>query len=163
MTQRHTPTVHHLRPTTNSTAQEQRGEEPILRDLELSVRAFNVLNREGVRTLDDFMALTEQRVRTFKNAGTRTWKEIRSVQLHLSRDPFEPGPGSLENELQRTAEMYLDMCDNDKPHMALWFLYDCNRYDARSLKRLCEIVEQRFKESRLVVRDPEDAGRDVSL
>jgi len=56
----------------------------IIRDLELSVRATNVLTAYGhVKTLDDFMALTEAQVMRMPRAGRVTWKEIKSIQARL--------------------------------------------------------------------------------
>lgn len=52
-------------------------------DLELSVRASNVLRLAGVTTMQDFMRLTKQRVLSFANSGARTWKEIEQVQKSL--------------------------------------------------------------------------------
>ena len=56
----------------------------IINEIELSVRTSNVLKLMGdVHTLDDFMALTEGRVRAVRGAGRRTWNEIRDVQAHF--------------------------------------------------------------------------------
>jgi hypothetical protein len=56
----------------------------IIHDLELSVRATNVLTAYGhVKTLDDFMALTEAQVMRMPRAGRVTWKEIKSIQASL--------------------------------------------------------------------------------
>ena len=57
----------------------------IAADLELSVRAQNCLRANGVRTLDDFLRLSEHRVMQWRNAGRRTWGEIREVQADLRR------------------------------------------------------------------------------
>jgi hypothetical protein len=59
----------------------------IIHDLELSVRATNVLTAYGhVKTLDDFMALTEAQVMRMPKAGRATWREIERMQAHL-REP----------------------------------------------------------------------------
>lgn len=56
----------------------------IIDELELSVRTSNVLKLMGdIETMDDFMALTEGRVRAVRGAGRRTWNEIRDVQAHF--------------------------------------------------------------------------------
>lgn len=56
----------------------------IINELELSVRTSNTLKRLGdVDTMEDFMALTEGRVRAVRGAGRRTWNEIRDVQTHF--------------------------------------------------------------------------------
>lgn len=58
----------------------------IIDELELSVRTTNVLKLMGdVETTDDFMSLTEGRVRAVRGAGRRVWQEIRSVQTDMRR------------------------------------------------------------------------------
>lgn len=60
----------------------------ILDELELSVRAHNVLKSMGtVETLDDFMALTRETVTAQKAAGARTWREICEIQETFAPDP----------------------------------------------------------------------------
>ena len=59
----------------------------IINELELSVRTSNVLKLMGdVDTMDDFMVLTEGRVRAVRGAGRRVWQEIRSIQTDIRRD-----------------------------------------------------------------------------
>jgi hypothetical protein len=59
----------------------------IIRDLELSVRATNVLTRYGrVKTLEDFLALDRQTVMGLPKSGARTWEEIERMQLYLLRE-----------------------------------------------------------------------------
>lgn len=53
--------------------------------LELSVRAQNVLARHGVDTFTAFMELTARDVKKMKNAGVRTWREIEEIQEHARR------------------------------------------------------------------------------
>lgn len=62
----------------------------ILKDLELSVRAHNVLLDYGkVHTLNDFLALTRAKVMSLPKAGVRTWNEIAHIQNALRADPPE--------------------------------------------------------------------------
>jgi hypothetical protein len=62
----------------------------ILDQLELSVRAQNVLRaRGGVDTLSDFMALTRTEVMSLPKVGVRTWNEIADMQNILRADPPE--------------------------------------------------------------------------
>lgn len=58
-------------------------------DLELSVRASNVLKKMGVETMDDFMALTRQSVMRQKNAGRRTWQEVSEIQTHFRHETLK--------------------------------------------------------------------------
>ena len=59
-------------------------ENPILDNLELSVRADRVLREYGrIKTLDDFMALNKAQVMALKGAGMRTWGEIKTLQKNL--------------------------------------------------------------------------------
>lgn len=61
----------------------------VIRELELSVRASNVLRNSGlVQTIEDFMALTQAQVLALPNAGKRVWKEIAEVQENILLDPF---------------------------------------------------------------------------
>lgn len=53
------------------------------------------------------------------------------------------GVGSKERELDRTAEMVLDLARNGQVHLAIWLIYDSNRYDAESMKFLAERVQAR--------------------
>lgn len=51
--------------------------------------------------------------------------------------------GSRERELDRTAEMVIDIAKRGDIHLAIWLIYDSNRYDAESMKFLAERVEAR--------------------
>ena len=66
----------------------------ILQELELSVRATNVLRNYGhVHTLEDFMALDRKTVMLLPHAGVRTWREIERMQEHLRSLPHAaPAP-----------------------------------------------------------------------
>jgi hypothetical protein len=83
----------------------------IIHDLELSVRATNVLTTYGrVKTLEDFLALNRKTVMALPRAGVRTWEEIKRVQANLRREEKqEPGaifappdlPTRMFNETRR--------------------------------------------------------------
>jgi hypothetical protein len=83
----------------------------IIRDLELSVRATNVLTAYGrVKTVEDFLALDRATVMGLPKSGTRTWEEIERVQLYLLREDgrevravFAPSdlPTRMFNETRR--------------------------------------------------------------
>ena len=69
----------------------------IIHDLELTVRTTNVLNAMGtVQTYDDFMALTKEQVMAQRNAGIRTWREVKEVQQNLC-------PPEVNGTLEQTA------------------------------------------------------------
>lgn len=51
--------------------------------------------------------------------------------------------GTKEGELDRTAEMYLDLCEQGKFEFAFWIIYDSNRFDAPSMKHLGERIQIR--------------------
>lgn len=92
----------------------------IVRNLELSVRASNVLRNSGlVQTLDDFMALTESTVMALPNAGRRTWREIKEVQGNIGRDPMlEPTEdlSALRDQAALAAlPAIIQVCAGDKP------------------------------------------------
>lgn len=53
--------------------------------------------------------------------------------------------GSKERELDRTAEMILDLCEKGTVHLAIWLIHDSNRFDAGSMKFLAERVQEREK------------------
>ena len=62
----------------------------IIDELELSVRASNVLRRMGgIETLEDFMALTRKQVTDQPHAGIRTWREVADVQAALRPESRE--------------------------------------------------------------------------
>ena len=74
----------------------------IVNELELSVRTSNTLKRLGdVDTMDDFMTLTEGRVRAVRGAGRRVWQEIRSVQTDMRRQMREAEDRSAEDWTKR--------------------------------------------------------------
>lgn len=59
-------------------------ENPVLDNLDLSVRADRVLRDYGrINTLDDFMALNKVQIMALKGAGMRTWGEIKTLQKNL--------------------------------------------------------------------------------
>lgn len=90
----------------------------IIDELELSVRTTNVLKKMfDMDTMDDFMALTEGRVRAVPGAGRRTWNEIREVQNHL-RSQMHQTEENLETELRHEIAMHIlptliTACKND--------------------------------------------------
>jgi hypothetical protein len=90
----------------------------IIDELELSVRTTNALKLMGdVHTLDDFMGLTMARVCAVRNAGRRTWNEIREVQNHL-RNRVHQTEGECEAELRDEIAMHIlpnviTACKND--------------------------------------------------
>lgn len=76
----------------------------IIDDLELSVRASNVLRRRGrVETLDDFMALTKDDIMAQPKAGIRTWREIEQMHKFLRARNEAPPPLSAANMTLRDA------------------------------------------------------------
>lgn len=52
-------------------------------DLDLSVRAGNVLRKMGISDLEAFMALTKRQVMDQANAGARTWREVAAMRDHF--------------------------------------------------------------------------------
>jgi hypothetical protein len=65
----------------------------IIHDLELSIRATNVLTDYGrVKTLEDFLALDRATVMGLPKSGTKTWEEIKRTQLHLLRKQARSAP-----------------------------------------------------------------------
>ena len=65
----------------------------IIHDLELSIRATNVLTDYGrVKTLEDFLALDRATVMGLPKSGTKTWEEIKRVQLYLLREGKQDAP-----------------------------------------------------------------------
>lgn len=53
--------------------------------------------------------------------------------------------GSKEQEMDRTAEMFLDLCNKGQPHLAFWLVVDSNRIDYDSLKFIANRIQERFK------------------
>lgn len=51
--------------------------------------------------------------------------------------------GSKERELDRTAEMVLDLCRRGQVHSAIWLIHDSNRHDTESMKFLAQRVQYR--------------------
>lgn len=69
----------------------------IIRNLELSVRATNVLTAYGrVKTLEDFMALDRATVMAQPKSGARTWEEIKHLQLYLLREEKREWPEPVD-------------------------------------------------------------------
>lgn len=98
----------------------------IIHDLELTVRTTNVLNAMGtVQTYDDFMALTKEQVMAQRNAGIRTWREVKEVQQNL-RDGHPEVNGTLEQTATEITALrdqaalaalpaIIQVCAGDKP------------------------------------------------
>jgi len=53
-------------------------------DLELSVRARNVLSTNGIKTIERFLSLDRPSVVAMRGAGVRVWKEIEEVQRTIA-------------------------------------------------------------------------------
>lgn len=84
-------------------------ENPILDNLELSVRADRVLRDYGrIKTLDDFMALNKVQIMALKGAGMRTWGEIKTLQKNLREGHPEVNRMLAE---QSTSTEFMDLRD----------------------------------------------------
>jgi hypothetical protein len=53
--------------------------------------------------------------------------------------------GSKEREIDRTAEMVIDLAAQGELASAIWLIHDGNRFDRASMKFLAERVEARTK------------------
>jgi hypothetical protein len=51
--------------------------------------------------------------------------------------------GSRQAEIDRTAEMIVDLSKKGQIALAIWLIYDSNRFDPDSMKFLAERVEAR--------------------
>ena len=62
----------------------------ILEDLDLSVRSYNCLKRNGIKTVQDLCNMKEYELMTVRNLGKKSYKEIldklESFGLSLQRD-----------------------------------------------------------------------------
>lgn len=61
-----------------------------LSQLELSVRARNVLRNLDIGDLESFMELTQEEILAVRNAGRQTWHEIRELQDYFSQPQRRP-------------------------------------------------------------------------
>lgn len=52
------------------------------------------------------------------------------------------GPGSKENELQRSAELYMKIAAEQGSVLALYFIHD-SQHDLKDIKRILQIIEER--------------------
>lgn len=55
------------------------------------------------------------------------------------------GYATKEVEIDRTAEMVIDLAKQGKIDQAIWLIHDSNRFDAASMKLLAERVQARTK------------------
>ena len=53
---------------------------------QLTIRAQNACRKLNATTYSKFLALTEDVVRQFKNAGEQTWQSIQQLQNHIKND-----------------------------------------------------------------------------
>ncbi len=64
--------------------------------------------------------------------------------------PYDPRAihlyGSKERELDRTAEMVVDLARRGHIARAIWLIYDGNRFDAEAMKFLAQRVEDWSKD-----------------
>lgn len=68
------------------------------------------------------------------------------MTLNLTYDPASISTfGSKEREVDRTAEMVITLARSGRLDLAIWLIYDSNRFDAESMKFLAERVEARMK------------------
>ena len=62
----------------------------MLEDLDLSVRSYNCLKRNGIKTVQDLCNMKESELMTVRNLGKKSYKEIldklASFNLSLQRD-----------------------------------------------------------------------------
>jgi hypothetical protein len=79
-------------------------------DLELSVRAGNVLRAAGIETIEQFMSLNRRAVMAMPKAGVRTWREIEDVQRGFARheDDFRRCNDERIKEFCGALNLFLD-------------------------------------------------------
>ena len=90
----------------------------IIDEARLSARATNILKvMETVKTLEDFMALTEQEVRSRKGAGAGTWHEIRDAQDRFAGVlPQKTATFALRDQAALAAlPAVIQVCAGDRP------------------------------------------------
>jgi hypothetical protein len=63
-------------------------EQPIYEQLELSTRLKGCLCNSGIKTMEQFLALTFKDVMNMNNAGRLTAKECMEMQEHLLKDLY---------------------------------------------------------------------------
>ncbi len=79
--------------------------------LDLSTRLFNVLKRNNINSVGEFMELSEDDVRGFSNAGAKTVDELRSVQASISFNGLETSELSAEVEVISMHPSVLNVLD----------------------------------------------------
>jgi hypothetical protein len=62
-----------------------RGTDPDLKRFSMTVRTFNILKREGVETVGDFMAKTPGYIYGLRNAGFKVADEVSALQQEIRR------------------------------------------------------------------------------
>ena len=66
--------------------EEIRGANTLIKDLNVSVRAYNCLYRRGLRTTDDIFDLSAEELKKIRGAGRRTYCEIIDILDELGYD-----------------------------------------------------------------------------
>jgi len=64
-----------------------------IEDLDLSVRSYNCLKREGINTVSELVALSEMQLMNIRNFGQKSVDEVKDklVELGLSLKDAVPG------------------------------------------------------------------------
>jgi hypothetical protein len=74
-------------------------------NLEWSVRTANVLSHAKIESMEDFLSLNKLTVMSWRQAGTRTWKEIAEMQEYLRNPPPVWNPCAAHDlEIKRLRE-----------------------------------------------------------
>ena len=75
-----------------------------IEDLDLSLRAYNCLKREGINTVGQLTELGEWNLLDIRNFGQRSIEEVKrklaELDLSLQTEPGDPGiwPGAVSGE-----------------------------------------------------------------
>lgn len=72
-----------------------------------SVRTYNLLRREGIDTVGQFMALTECVVMSWRHSLDQTWGEVSTIQGEVSDPRKRPAKGAGESQTSFTIRLLL--------------------------------------------------------
>jgi DNA-directed RNA polymerase subunit alpha len=63
--------------------QQNKGQQLMIEDLDLSVRSYNCLKRAGIQTVDELTQKTEDEMMRVRNLGKKSLKEVKDKLIEL--------------------------------------------------------------------------------
>lgn len=128
-----------------------------IENIGLSVRAYNALYRQGVRTVGQLMEYTEEKLSSIRNLGAKTVEEIlrkiEEYRVYAENNEVPPRPAEDDSASQPDLSALLDSKDIDEVtideiQLSVRAVNALHAQDINTLGQLLELTEERLRSIR---------------